>query len=70
MTGYPYPPVINTCTTYTMPKSYLDKAFCRFPDSGNTFRFSKKDFGCKVCRQILQLSLLRALNLPTTAPLA
>jgi hypothetical protein len=26
MTGYPYPPVINTCTTYTMPKNYLDKA--------------------------------------------
>ena len=27
MTGYAYPPVINICTKYTMPKNYLDKAF-------------------------------------------
>ena len=46
----------------------INYSLCRHPDSGNAYRFSEKDFGCKVCRQILQLSLLRALNLPTTAP--
>ena len=30
MTGLPNLPVINICTKYTMPKSYLDKAFTTY----------------------------------------
>ena len=30
MTALPNLPVINICTKYTMPKSYLDKAFTTY----------------------------------------